>query len=322
MNDFRFSHWTQLATLFVLILALLYLAWVGWGLLPGHSSVAGADFSGDRALTLAQEQCNLGPRPSGSDAGWRAGNWIADELQRQGWNVQQQQFNDGSMQLRNIIAKGNENADGPVLVIATHYDTRVVSDLDPDISRRKEATMGANDGASGVAVMLELARSLDVSNLSHRVWLVFLDGEANSGVPGWEGMLGSRAFSRQHHPAAVIYLNKVGAVDAQFPKYPDATALLQTQIWKLAGKLGFRQQFISQFGPEVINAHTVFLKSDIDTANIVQPGYIADRTTLDNCDQLSANTLTRVGGLLERYLESDSFSIIAPSLKKAFTVTP
>lgn len=324
MHNFRLPRWPQLATLFVLILALLYFAWVGWGFLPGHSPVAGGDFSGDRALTLAQEQCNLGPRPSGTDAGWRAGNWIVDELQRQGWNVQKQQFNVGSIQFRNIIAKGNENADGPVLVIATHYDTRVVSDLDPELSRRNEATMGANDGASGVAVLLELARSLDVSKLSHRIWLVFLDGEANAGVPGWQGMLGSRAFSRRHHPAAVIYLDKVGAVDAVFPKYSDATALLQTQLWEWAKKLGFSQQFSLQFGPDIEDAHTIFLQSDIAAADIVQPDYVVDRTTLDQCDQLSTNTLERVGVLLEHYLENDSFSIIVPSLKKENrnTLTP
>ena len=182
--------------------------------------------------------------------------------------------------------------------------------------------MGANDGASGAAVLLELTRSLDVSKLSHRVWFVFLDGEANAGVPGWEGMLGSRAFSRRHHPAAVVYLDKVGAADAVFPKSPDATALLQTQLWEWAKKLGFSQQFSLQTGPDIEDAPTIFLKSGIAASEIVQPDFAADHTTLDQCDQLSTDTLERVGILLEHYLENDSFSVIAPSLRKKPTTTP
>jgi len=302
----RLSNWPQLATLFVLALALGYLAWLGWGLMPGNQPQEQDGFDGDRALALANDQCEIGPRPAGSSAAWATGDMILEELKRLGWQTAVEEYTAGDIQLRNVAGLAGE--EGPLLVIATHYDTSHISDAKGDLP------MGANDGASGTAVLLELARALDTTRLQHRVWLLFLDGEADPNQPGWEKLSGARQFTDGRQPDAVIYLNLVGAADARFPKSPDATDLLQTQLWKIASKLGYKQ-FVPDIGPKVLDAHSVFLGADIPTAEIIQPDYPYAASTEDTCDRLDAGTLAAVGVLLESYLENGSFLTIEPSLR-------
>jgi len=308
----RLPRWPQLATLLVLALALGYLAWLGWGLLPREASV-NAGFDGDRALSLAQTQCDAGPRPAGSPEDWRTGDDIAEELQRQGWKTAVEEYTVGSMQLRNIAGLAGES--GPLLVIATHYDTRSVSDADPDPERRNQPSPGANDGISGVSILLELARALDAGKLEHRVWLVFLDGDADAGLPSWPASSGAQNFVEGRRPEAVIYLNMAGAADARFPQISDANELLQTQLWKQAAKLGYDALFTLETGPAIEDAHTIFAQADIPTAEIIQPDYPYARTSEDACDKLDAATLKAVGVLLESYIENNDFLTIAPSLK-------
>ena len=316
----RLQRWPQIATLFALSLALGYLAWLGWGLLPSQQVAPQDGFDGERALALAQDQCDIGPRPAGSPEDWRTADMILEQLQRQGWETAAEEYAVGSKQLRNVA--GMAGSEGPLLVIATHYDTRSRSDRDSDPARRTQPTLGANDGASGVATLLELARALDTSRLQLRVWLLFLDGEADAGLAAWDESSGARHFIEGRHPSAVIYLNMVGATDAQFATVPDATDLLQTQLWRLAKRLGYEDRFIAGPGPIIEDAHTVFLRAGIPTAEIIQSDYPYARTTEDDCDKLDAGTLKDVGALLESYLENNDFLTIAPSLQSPMPQTP
>jgi len=310
----RLRGWPQIATLFVLALALGYLAWLGWGLLPGGEPSVTDGFDGTRALALTQDICDIGPRPVGSPENDQTADLILEELRRQGWKTAEEDYTAGDMSLRNVagLAGGEE---GPLLVIATHYDSRSISDGDAIPSRRNQPSPGANDGASGVAVLLELARAVDVTHLQHRVWLIFLDGEAEAGLPSWKEASGATQFVDGRHPDAIIYLNMVGAADAVFPQLPDVDQSLQTQLWELAAKLGFDDRFVSETGPIVKDAHLVFLQADIPTVEIIQPDYPYARSTEDTCDKLDAATLLSVGALLESYLENNDFADVASSLK-------
>jgi hypothetical protein len=307
MRD-RFANWPQLATLFVFALALGYLGWLGWGMLPSHRPQETDGFDGDRALVLANDQCKIGPRPLGSANAWTTGDMIMAELKRVGWETAAQEYVVDDLQLRNIA--GMAGKEGPLLVIATHYDTSRVASQDEDLSP------GGNNGASGVAVLLELARALNTSSLQHRVWLLFLDGEADPGQPGWDRLSGARHFMDGRQPQAVIYLDMVGATDARFPMIPDATDLLQTQLWKIAGRLGYGQQFVPDTGQQVRDAHVIFLEANIPTAEIIQPDYPYARSPEDTCERLDADTLTAVGVLLESYLENGSFLTVESSLQR------
>ncbi len=308
------ARWPRVASLIMLALALGYLAWLGWGLLP-QNQVEDRRFRGQRALTWAQALCDIGPRPAGSQEAFMTADLIKKQLQDQGWEIREQSFAHQSIQLQNIVGMAG-GADGPVLVIATHYDTRLLSDRDADIAQRERPTMGANDGASGVSILLELARSLDKARLQHRVWLVFLDGEANAGLPKWEGSLGASQFVSAIKPAGAIYLNRVGANDARFMKVPDATPIFQDQYWKQAQQWGYKARYLDQVGPTIQDAHTVFMAADIPTVAIIQADDPYYHTTEDICSRLDATTLETVGVPLEAYLEQGDFFTILPVLNK------
>ena len=136
------------------VAAAILLALVALVLMACDASQRG--FSGKRALSLVEAQVNLGPRPTGSEANRKTGDLIAQTLQRNGWRVETQEFAYNGVKVRNIIGKKGQ---GPVIILGAHYDTRPQADRDP--TDRSQPVMGANDGGSGTAVLLELSRVLD-----------------------------------------------------------------------------------------------------------------------------------------------------------------
>ncbi len=145
-------------------------------------------FDGERSYQFVLQQEAIGPRPTGSEAGWKTGDTIIEQLKHVGWDVTSQEFIFKGVRGRNVIAKGGS---GPVIIIGAHYDTRPAADHDPDPSKRDEYILGANDGASGVAVLLELARVLDREVLKRQVWLVFFDAEDRGRLDGWPFSVGA-----------------------------------------------------------------------------------------------------------------------------------
>ncbi|HID34512.1 MAG TPA: M28 family peptidase [Anaerolineae bacterium] len=311
----RLPPWPQLATLAVFALSLGYLAWLGWGMLPQNAK-DDRGFNGERAMSWAQAQCDIGPRPAGSDAIALTGEMIIKQLEDRGWKTRVQAFEYRGLALRNIVAMAGDAGDGePLLIIATHYDTRQRSDRDPDPDKRTEPTLGANDGASGASVLLELARALDKERLQHQVWLAFLDGEANAGLPDWAMGVGAGKLLEAVQPDAFIYLNLVGGENAHFPRTAPAADLLQEQLWSAAARLRMNDIFVDEKGPAIEDAHAVFLNAGVPSVGILQPDYPYFRTTRDDCKRLDKASLHAVGALLEFYLEDGSFLTVAPALK-------
>jgi Zn-dependent M28 family amino/carboxypeptidase len=124
-------------------------------------------------------QTDLGPRPTGSEAGWKTGDYIVEQLQRSGWTVETQEFEYQGVKARNIVGKRGR---GPIAIVGAHYDTRRQADSDPDPAKHTQPVSGANDGASGVAVLLEMARTLDVDKTQREIWLTFFDAEDNGSL--------------------------------------------------------------------------------------------------------------------------------------------
>ncbi|RME80749.1 MAG: M28 family peptidase [Caldilineae bacterium] len=296
--------WITLATVGVLVLALGYLGWLGTAALPEPTPtpVPPPVFDGDRALALAQYQCEIGPRPTGSPAGRQTGDWIIEQLQLAGWTVETQEFTHNGVTARNIVAKAGR---GDVLLLGAHYDTRLVADRDPDTARRNEPVLGANDGASGVAVLLELARALDVESMPHEVWLAFFDAEDNGDLEGWDWALGSRymAENLESLPRAMILLDMVGDADQRFLWEGNSDPQLRQHLWQTATILGYKEYFVPEVGPTLIDDHVAFLERGVPAVDIVDFEYPPWHTTADTCDKLSAESLGRVGRLLEIYLE-------------------
>lgn len=304
----------QILTMAVFALALVYLGWLGYGalpaLLPTPTPTPIPEFEGENALALAQVQCDFGPRPSGSPANRRTGDWIADELEAQGWAVEAHEFLWNGVPVRNLIAKaGPRGHPAGNVMVGAHYDTRLVADQDPDPGRRQEAVLGGNDAASGVAVLLEMARVLDKDKLPAEVWLTFFDAEDNGNLAGWEEWtIGSTRLAEDmaaagNLPAAMILIDMIGDTDQRIPFEGNSDPALSQAIWGLAAEMGYGDSFPQTPGPTMIDDHIGFISQGVPSVDLIDFDYPYWHTTADTCDKLSAESLERVGRVLVRLLE-------------------
>ncbi len=259
-------------------------------------------FEGDKAYRHLLAQVELGPRPTGSAAGWATGDFIIAELEKAGWATQTQPFIFKGVAGRNIIGRRGH---GPIIILGAHYDTRPAADHDPDPSRRREWIQGANDGASGVAVLLELARVLDPNHLNNQVWLVFFDAEDRGFLEGWPFSVGSRylADNLTVTPQSVIVVDMVGDGNQTLYFEHYSTPALREEIWTVAAELGYRSYFIPQVRHAVIDDHIPFLERGIAAVDIIDFDYPHWHTLADTADKVSPESLERVGRTLQTWLE-------------------
>jgi glutaminyl-peptide cyclotransferase len=255
-------------------------------------------FDGQAAYAHVVAQCDLGFRPTGSEAGWATGDYIISYLEEQGWAVETQAFTYRDTPVRNIVGQAGE---GPVIVLGAHYDTRRSADEeDPSVP-----VMGANDGASGVAVLLELARTLDRDKLQNEVWLAFFDAEDNGHLDGWEWCVGSSymAAHLEVTPEAVIVVDMIGDADQQIFLEGNSDAPLQARLWEIAATLGYTDTFISEHRWTMVDDHVPFARRGIPAVDVIDFDYPYWHTTQDTVDKVGAVSLERVGRVLEVWAE-------------------
>src|ERR1044072_511423 len=212
---------------FSLIIALASMAWVR----PAQPPVKPPRFDQARAFQRLRDLCALGPRNHGSEGKTKAEAWIQQTLRDAGAEVTVHSFRhtpkDATQpeSFRNIVARINPRLTRRVL-IATHYDTRSTADKDPDESRRAEPIIGANDGASGGAVLLEMAALWKEQTAPVGVDLIFFDGEDFGRGPELEDyFLGSKAWGRgfsDYRPAGGGVVAMVGEADFSIRKERDS----------------------------------------------------------------------------------------------------
>ncbi len=262
-------------------------------------------FQGDRAYAHAAAQMAFGPRPTGSAALRGLGDSILAELAKQGWQTRTQEFSYRGTPVRNLV--GIKGQTGDVILLGAHYDTRRKADQDPQFP--DQPVPGANDGASGVAVLLELARVLDTQLAGKRVMLVFFDAEDNGQLDGWDWIAGSRQFANDLEkyapaiPAAVVIVDMIG--DARQEIYFDRNSdlRLSQEIWAVAGRLGYSAQFIPAAKYSMLDDHTPFVERGIRSIDIIDFDYPHWHRVSDTLDKLSPASLERVGRTLEVWLE-------------------
>ncbi len=267
-------------------------------LLTACGSATPRTFSGDQAYAHVLEQCALGPRPTGSPAIRAAGDAIIAHLGGWDWAVETQEFTYRDTPVRNIIGRAGE---GPVVIVGAHYDTRRSADQeDPS-----QPVLGANDGASGTAVLMELARALERDRLRYQVWLVFFDAEDNGGLDGWEWCAGS-SYMAAHltiQPEAMVLVDMVGDADQQFYFERNSDPALQQELWGIAATLGYTATFIPEYRWAVYDDHIPFARLGIPAVDIIDFDYPYWHTTRDTPDKVSPTSLERVGRVLEVWLE-------------------
>ncbi len=259
-------------------------------------------FVGQAAYEHVLKQVAFGPRPTGSEAGRATGDYIIEHLREMGWTVEEQPFVYQGVAARNIIAKAGQ---GQVAILGAHYDTRLLADKDPDPARQTEPVIGANDGASGVAVLLELARTLDKDELDYEVWLAFFDAEDNGRIGDWEYLAGSRYMAENLNvtPEMVVVADMIGDADQQIYKERNSTPELIDRVWGIAADLGYEQYFIPEYKWSILDDHVPFLEAGIPAVDLIDFDYPPWHTTQDTADKVSAEALERVGRVLEALVE-------------------
>lgn len=288
--------------LYISVIALLLLGVGGW---YGYSfwldSVTPDAFNGERALADVQAQVAFGPRTPGSEGHAQVQAWIVAELESAGWVAEIQSSQQMGHPVENIVARRGDEA--PQVILGAHYDTRFFADNDPSPANHDQPVPGANDGASGVAVLLELARSLPSG--SAPTWLVFFDAEDNGRVDGWDWILGSRAFVEQNPalaPQAVVIVDMVGDEDLNLYLERNSTTSIRDEIWAVAADLGYGGVFIQEEKYSMLDDHTPFLEAGLPAVDIIDFDYPHWHTVQDTPDKVSAKSLEAVGATLLRWL--------------------
>jgi Zn-dependent M28 family amino/carboxypeptidase len=261
-------------------------------------------FDGQRAYADVQTQVAFGPRLPGSEGHAKVREWMREELVEAGWQVEVQKSEALGHPIRNVIA--TRGAESPQIIIGAHYDSRIFADRDPDPSQHMNHVPGANDGASGVAVLLELARTLPEGIPA--TWLVFFDAEDNGNIEGWDWILGSREFVQNNplQPRAVIIVDMIGDADLNIYKERNSNQALTDEVWETAKNLGYSGKFIPEYRHSMLDDHTPFLEAGIPAMDIIDFDYPYWHTTQDTPDKVSAESLQAVGETLHAWIIQQS----------------
>lgn len=292
--------------LYLGIIGILLVGTIAWytysfAAQPQHEAVA---FDGQRAYEDVQTQVDFGPRIPGSEGHANIQEWLKTELESAGWQVEIQSSEALGHPIRNIVAR--RSADPPQIILGAHYDTRMFADNDPDSSQHTNFVPGANDGASGVAVLLELGRSLPEETVP--LWLVFFDAEDNGRIEGWDWILGSREFVNNNsiHPRAAIIVDMIGDADLNIYKEWNSNPELTNEIWEVARNLGYENKFIADYKHSMLDDHTPFLEAGIPAVDIIDFDYPYWHTVQDTPDKVSAESLQAVGETLHAWIMQQS----------------
>lgn len=279
-------------------------------------------FSADTAYKFTEFQVELGPRVPNSDAHQKALSFYQDKLKKYAGNgmVFTQSFEaegyNETLSLANVIAAFNPQAQDRIMLSA-HWDSRPRADAEGNTERVEEAILGADDGATGVAVLLELARIFAKNPPPIGVDIVLFDGE-DYGISGDFGkyFLGSRYWSENppvpgYSPRFGILLDMVGAEEAQFPKEGYSVNFapnLVDEVWNIADEKGFSNLFLNEKGGMISDDHYIVnVVAKIPMINIIN--HSTDEkgnakfapywhTHNDNMENISTATLQAVGEVL------------------------
>lgn len=280
-------------------------------------------FNGTRAYGYLKQLCDLGPRRSGSPAMEAQQKLLAEHFKKLGGEVEFQRFRyrhplDGSwVPMANILVRWNPKNPNRILLCG-HYDTLPYPLRDPENPRG--TFVGANDNASGIAILMEMAHDMPKLECAYGVDYLLLDGEEFLFKDTGRFFVGSEFFAREYakeqakrSPAYKyrwgVLLDMVGATKINFPQERNSlwwrdTRPLLTDIWATAARLGVRE-FVSEAGTEISDDHTMLHNlGHIPCIDIIDFDYPPWHTQGDTPDKCSPLSLAKVGWVLEEWLKT------------------
>jgi len=334
-SDSIASSWGRKRLVGVLLIALSVLAipvamfvplssWLGS--LEANSAMAAtpAPIDGKRAFRYLEQICELGPRIAGSEANARQRKMVAGHFKAMGATLREQPFSTQHpltgerVNMVNLIGSWHPEHTQRV-VVAAHYDTRPHPDQETDPERLKLPFLGANDCASGVALLMEIAHHLNDLNTPWGVDLVIFDGEelVYGHHPDTQGeyFLGSKEFARvyvedvearqsRNRYAAGLVLDMVGGSKLQINQEPNSLNLaanLVRDVWAVARQLDAKG-FKFRVGREVLDDHLALNNAGIPTIDLIDLDYPYWHKADDLPKNCSADSLAEVGRVVTAWL--------------------
>jgi len=283
------------------------------------SAGAQVRFDGNRAFEHLQRQVAFGPRPAGSAALAECRRYIQAQLKSAGIDVREQAFDAstpaGRVRMINLIAT-IPGARADRIVIATHYDTKLFKEF---------RFVGASDGASSTAAVLELARVLKARRNEFTIELLFLDGE--EAVVEWRE--GDHTYGSRHYVQAarqtatlaslkaLILLDMIGDRDLTVRRDTNSTPWLNEAVWASAARLGHRTTFLDDY-TTIDDDHIPFLRAGVPAVDIIDLDYAAWHTAQDDLDHVSARSLQIVGDVVLEALPDIEKRLAMPARRAGF----
>ncbi len=279
------------------------------------------EFNADSAYRNVKAQVDFGPRIPGTDGHARCAEYLVSELKRYGSDTVIEQktvvtaYNGDKLPINNIMGQYNKDAKKRVLLIA-HWDTRPWADQEETKEDRQKPILGANDGGSGVGVLLEIARCLQTEKATIGVDILFVDAEDYGKMDGWGNndvtwCLGSQywiknlPYTTENLPIFGILLDMVGGKDAKFNREYGSQQLagsIVDKVWSVARASGFGDVFVNELGGSVIDDHVFVNKANIPCIDIIESLNPTTRsfnptwhTLDDNMNNIGRSSLKAVG---------------------------
>jgi Zn-dependent M28 family amino/carboxypeptidase len=287
---------------------------------PAAAAKTSNEFNADSAMSYIRQQLAFGPRVPGTEPARKTGDWIVAHLRTTADTVVEQRWTHTlatgkTLPMRNIFARFKPNATERILYL-THWDTRPVADSETDPEKAKLPIPGANDGASGVALLLGVSDALKKLPPNVGVDLLFVDGEdwGTFGPPDIDVLIGSSYFA-QHLPSADyrplfgVLWDMIG--DADLNIYQDVTSAqaapeVVQKVWGTAKDLGYEKYFIPEAKVPWTDDHVPLLKAGLRVIDVIDGDYgprdasgqvieSYHHTLQDTIDHVSAKSMKIVG---------------------------
>jgi glutaminyl-peptide cyclotransferase len=279
-------------------------------------------FDGEQAMGYARAQLAFGPRVPGTEGHRRNGDWIVAQMRLRADSVIEQRWTHvtqrgDSLPMRNILARFRPDVEQRVLYVA-HWDTRPTADADRNLGARTQPIPGANDGASGVALLIALGDVLKKTPPPVGVDLLFVDGEdyGNFNDPNQpDVVIGSRYFadhlpSPNYQPLFGVVWDMIGDRDLNiYQEGNSVTAAPEVvqRVWQTAAELGYDDYFIPEVIEPITDDHVPLIKKGLRVIDVIdidfgppidnggRPAATYHHTMQDTIDKISARSLQIVG---------------------------
>ena len=297
-----------LLSLFLIILLTLHIAPVDSDSIRQFSTI---DIENIENLMI--EQVNMGPRHPGSPGSLVFKNWLFNQTDSS-WDIKIQKFTHLNTEVNNYFITHSTSNTWPKYIFGAHYDSRKVADKD-ELSPHLPVP-GANDGASGVAVILEMLSHVP-SDYKNQTGFILFDAEdqGSGGMLGWDWIIGSEYFVSQMSDEEIssteffLLFDMIANDELKLRYEANSDDKLNEEIWDVAHSLGYQNIFEKRVGASIIDDHRPFLDVNIPSVNLIDLlGYPEHHTIHDTMENVSPENAAIVLDVVIQWMKSSFWS--------------